>query len=117
MNHTGLPSDTRIVALLSAIAFLLGVPALSSYPDTYFADVSLTYVQWLFAVVGSLQMLPFLVKEGMLLLKTIMFLAAGSVWLWMSFASIPKLGSYPMLTIGLASLYSFVIDAILIMRK
>ena len=116
MTLTNIPQDTRLVEFLSAAAFLIGAIALFAYPDGYFAGVSLSYVKGLFATIGILQMIPvFLGKDGMLL-KTAMCLAAGSVWLWASFASLPKVGAYPMFTIGIVCLYAFIINSIL-MKK
>lgn len=116
MTLANVPQDTRLVEFLSAAAFLIGVIALFAYPEKYFAEVNLSYVKGLFAIIGVLQMIPvFMEKEGMLL-KTAMCLAAGSVWLWASFASLPKIGAYPMFTIGIVCLYAFIINSIL-MKK
>ena len=116
MTLTNIPHDTRLVELISAVAFLIGAIALFTYPEKYFADVNLSYIKGLFAIIGVLQMIPvFLGKDGMLL-KTAMCLAAGGVWLWASFASLPKVGAYPMFTIGIVCLYAFVINSIL-MKK
>ena len=116
MTLTNIPQDTRLVEFLSTAAFLIGAIALFTCPEKYFADVSLSYVKGLFATIGILQMIPvFLGKDGMLL-KTAMCLAAGSVWLWASFASLPKVGAYPMFTIDIVCLYAFIINSIL-MKK
>ena len=116
MTFTNIPQDTRLVEFLSAAAFLIGALALFAYPEKYFADVNLAYVKGLFAVIGVLQAIPlFMQKEGMLL-KTAMCLVSGSVWLWVSFASLPKVGAYPMFTIGIVCLYAFIINSIL-MKK
>ena len=116
MTLANIPQDTRLVEFLSAAAFLIGAIALFAYPEKYFADVNLAYIKGLFATIGILQMIPiFLGRDGMLL-KTAMCLTAGSVWLWVSFASLPKIGAYPMFTIGIVCLYAFVINSIL-MKK
>lgn len=116
MTLINIPRDTRLVEFLSAAAFLLGAIALFAYPERHFADVRLTYIKALFIIVGILQMIPiFWGKDGMLL-KTVMCLTAGSVWLWASFVSLPKVGAYPMFTIGIVCLYSFIINSIL-MKK
>ena len=116
MTLINIPHDTRLVEFLSAAAFLIGAIALFAYPEGHFEDVGVTYIEALFTTVGILQMIPiFLGKAGMLL-KTAMCLTAGSVWLWASFASLPKVGAYPMFTIGIVCLYAFIINSIL-MRK
>lgn len=116
MTLTNIPYDTRLVEFLSAAAFLIGAIALFAYPEKYFADVNLSYIKGLFAIIGALQIIPlFLGKDGMLL-KTAMCLTSGSVWLWASFASLPEVGAYPMFTIGIVCLYAFIINSVL-MKK
>ena len=116
MTFINIPHDTRLVEFLSAAAFLIGAIALLAYPEKYFADVHTVYIKGLFVALGVLQMTSvFLGKDGMLL-KTVMSLAAGSVWLWASFASLPEIGAYPMFTIGIVCLYAFIINSIL-MKK
>ena len=116
MNLTNIPQDTRLVEFISAVAFLIGVIAMLAYPEKHFADVSLSYLKGLFATIGTLQAIPlFMGKDGMML-RTVMCLAAGSVWLWASFASLPEVGAYPMFTIGIVCLYAFIINSIL-MKK
>jgi hypothetical protein len=116
MTFTNIPHDTRLVEFLSAAAFLIGAVALFAHPEEYFADVRLTYIKALFMTIGTLQMIPIFLGRGGMLFKTVMCLAAGSVWLWGSFASLPRIGAYPMFTIGIVCLYAFIINSIL-MKK
>lgn len=115
MKFVSFPCDTRLVELLSALAFLVSAMAVLYCPP-YFIGSDENRVSALFAVAGLIQTIPFVIGREGLLLRTVMALAAGGIWLWAAF-SVTSVGSSVFLVVGLACLYSFIINFIIMQRS